>query len=120
MPLLVTHSFHLSDTMYTVLLSVISVGSVIGALATARRATTTVHQLVIGASAFGVSMLVMAATPVFGLVLPVAVIVGFASMVFMTAATAIVQIRSDPQMRGRVLALQAMVFIGSTPIGGPL
>ena len=38
----------------------------------------------------------------------------------MTASTAIVQIRSDPQMRGRVLALQAMVFLGSTPIGGPI
>ena len=38
----------------------------------------------------------------------------------MTASTAIVQIRSDPTMRGRVLALQAMVFLGSTPIGGPI
>ena len=38
----------------------------------------------------------------------------------MTASTAIVQIRSDPQMRGRVLALQSMVFLGSTPIGGPI
>jgi hypothetical protein len=38
----------------------------------------------------------------------------------MTASTAIVQIRSDPRMRGRVLALQAIVFLGSTPIGGPI
>ena len=38
----------------------------------------------------------------------------------MTASTAIVQLRSDPSMRGRVLALQAMVFLGSTPIGGPI
>ena len=38
----------------------------------------------------------------------------------MTASTAIVQIRADPSMRGRVLALQAMVFLGSTPIGGPI
>ena len=38
----------------------------------------------------------------------------------MTASTAIVQLRADPSMRGRVLALQAMVFLGSTPIGGPI
>jgi len=47
-------------------------------------------------------------------------LVGLASISFMTASTAIVQIRSDPSMRGRVLALQAMVFLGSTPIGGPI
>ena len=38
----------------------------------------------------------------------------------MTASTAIVQLRADPMMRGRVLALQAIVFLGSTPIGGPI
>jgi MFS family permease len=38
----------------------------------------------------------------------------------MTTSTAIMQLRSDPSMRGRVLALQAMVFLGSTPIGGPI
>jgi len=46
--------------------------------------------------------------------------VGLGSIAFLTASTAIVQIRSDPMMRGRVLALQAMVFLGSTPIGGPV
>ncbi len=45
---------------------------------------------------------------------------GVASMVFMTPSTAIVQLRSDPTMRGRVLALQSIVFLGSTPIGGPI
>ena len=38
----------------------------------------------------------------------------------MTASTAIVQMRADPAMRGRVLALQAIVFLGTTPVGGPL
>ena len=43
---------------------------------------------------------------------------GFVSIVFMTASTAIVQVRADPAMRGRVLALQAIVFLGSTPSAG--
>ena len=46
--------------------------------------------------------------------------VGVSSITFMTASTAIMQLRSDPTMRGRVLALQAIVFLGSTPIGGPI
>ena len=55
-----------------------------------------------------------------GVAFPLALLVGFSSMWFMTASTAIVQLRADPVMRGRVLALQAIVLIGSTPIGGPL
>jgi MFS family permease len=42
------------------------------------------------------------------------------SIAFLTASTAIVQIEAAPEMRGRVLALQAMLFLGSTPIGGPI
>ena len=51
---------------------------------------------------------------------PIALFVGLTSVAFITASTAIVQVRADPAMRGRVLALQGMVLIGSTPIGGPL
>ena len=47
-------------------------------------------------------------------------LLGVASIAFLTASTAIVQIEAAPEMRGRVLALQAMLFLGSTPIGGPI
>ncbi len=47
-------------------------------------------------------------------------LLGLASISFIIASTAIVQIRSAPEMRGRVLALQAMLFLGSTPVGGPI
>jgi MFS family permease len=47
-------------------------------------------------------------------------LVGLGSILFMTAATAITQLAARPSMRGRVLALQAIVFLGSTPIGGPI
>jgi MFS family permease len=42
------------------------------------------------------------------------------SIFFLTTSTSIVQVESAPEMRGRVLALQAMLFLGSTPIGGPI
>jgi MFS family permease len=47
-------------------------------------------------------------------------LLGFTSISFMTSSTAIVQLRAKESMRGRVLALQAIVFLGSTPIGGPI
>ena len=72
------------------------------------------------AAVFGLAMLVFAGAPTLLSAFPIALLVGGASIAFMTASTSIVQIRAEPQMRGRVLALQAMVFLGSTPIGGPL
>ena len=65
-------------------------------------------------------MLLLAVTPNVPFTYPIGILVGFSSIAFMTTSTAIVQLRSDPSMRGRVLALQAMVFLGSTPIGGPI
>jgi MFS family permease len=65
-------------------------------------------------------MLALAAAPSLLWAFPAAWLVGLASIGFLTASTAIVQVRAAPEMRGRVLALQAMVFLGSTPIGGPV
>jgi MFS family permease len=67
-----------------------------------------------------VSMLALAAVPDVGVAFPAALFVGCASIAFMASSTAIVQVKSGDAMRGRVLALQSMVFIGSTPIGGPI
>jgi MFS family permease len=119
-PLFVTRTFHSGDTAFTLLFSVISVGSLVGALATARRKEITIRHVVVSAAAFGAAMLLLASTPGLAWAFPVGLLVGGGSIAFMTASTAIVQLRSDPMMRGRVLALQAIVFLGSTPIGGPI
>jgi len=76
--------------------------------------------VVTSAAGFGIAMALLAVSPGLPFAFPVGMFMGFASIAFMTASTAIVQLRSDPAMRGRVLALQAMVFLGSTPIGGPI
>ncbi|MBI5087529.1 MAG: MFS transporter [Actinobacteria bacterium] len=119
-PLFTKTVLHGTDSTFTLLFSVISVGSLVGALYTARRTTTSVRDVVIGAGTFGVSMLVLAAAPNLASAFTISVFVGFTSILFMTASTAIVQMRAAPEMRGRVLALQAIVFLGSTPIGGPI
>ena len=69
---------------------------------------------------FGIAMLLLALVPNLLVAFPVGMLLGFASVGFLTSSTAIVQLLADPLFRGRVLALQAMVFLGSTPIGGPI
>lgn len=120
LPLFAERSLDGGEVAFTILYSVMSVGSFAGALATARRTTVGVRQVVLSAAAFGVAMLLLAASPSLALALPLTLLVGVSSIAFMTSSTALVQIRADPTMRGRVLAIQAMVFLGSTPIGGPI
>lgn len=74
----------------------------------------------VSALSFGATLAGLALAPGFGVALVTAILLGFCSVTFLTASTAIVQLRSAPEMRGRVLALQAMLFLGSTPIGGPI
>lgn len=119
-PLLVTRTFGGQAATFTLLLSFMAVGSLIGALVGARRTVVDVGSVVKASAAFGVAMFVLAVTPNLALAFPVGLAVGVTSISFLTTSTAIVQIRADPSMRGRVLALQAILFLGTTPIGGPL
>jgi MFS family permease len=120
MPLLVDGPLGGGTGTFTLLFSVLSLGSLIGALATARRATVTPQQLVQAAGAFGVAMVLLALAPGLGIAFPIAILLGLASIAFMTTSTAIVQLLAGAEYRGRVLAIQGMVFLGSTPIGGPI
>jgi MFS family permease len=119
-PLFATRDLGGSDATFTVLFSVMSVGALIGALAVARRTRISLRTVALTSLAFGAPMAVMVFVPNLALALPVAFIVGLGSISFLTASTAIVQTHSSQEMRGRVLALQAVVFLGSTPIGGPI
>ena len=120
MPLFAKRTLHGSDTTFTILLSVVSVGSLVGALLSARRKTASIRDVVVGSLMFGVSLLLLSGSPTLATSFPLAVFMGLASIIFMTSSTAIVQMRAAPEMRGRVLALQSIVFLGSTPIGGPV
>ena len=119
-PLFTVRDLHGTDATYTVLFSVVSIGAFIGALGTARRTTITVRAVAGAALGYGTAMASMAVAPNQAFAFVIGVFLGGASIAFLTASTAIVQIESAPEMRGRVLALQAMLFLGSTPIGGPI
>jgi MFS family permease len=120
LPLFATRDLHGGTGTFSLLMSVVSVGSLAGALRSARRTEVSVRTVSLSSAGFGASMLALAAAPGQPLAFAVALVMGFTSISFMTASTAIVQLRAEASMRGRVLALQAMVFLGSTPIGGPI
>ena len=119
-PLFTTRDLHGTGTTYTLLFSVVSLGALMGALGTARRKSISVRAVAVSAVGYGACMAMMAVAPDQALAFVVGVVLGVTSIAFLTASTAIVQIEAAPEMRGRVLALQAMLFLGSTPIGGPI
>jgi MFS family permease len=119
-PLFVIRDLGGSRATFTMLFSVVSIGSLVGALGAARRSDTDVRRVGHAALAFGATMAAMAVAPNVGVALALGVALGLASISFIVASTAIVQVRAAPDMRGRVLALQAMLFLGSTPVGGPI
>ena len=119
-PLFVKENLGGTDTTFTILYSVVAIGSLAAALVSARRTGISHRDVVRGAVLFGVSMLVMAISPSLATTVAASLFLGFASIVVITTTTSMVQLSTAPVMRGRVLALQAMVLLGSTPIGGPL
>ncbi|MDO8106671.1 MFS transporter [Isoptericola sp. b441] len=105
---------------YGILGSVLAIGSLSGALLAARRERPRVRLVLGAALAFGVAMGVQAMMPTYLLYTVMCIPVGLASLTMMTAANSAIQTSTTPQMRGRVMALYMMVFIGATPIGSPI
>lgn len=120
LPLFAERALGGTDTTFTWLYSVMSLGSMVGALSIARRRDVSTHLLAWAAIWLGVSMALLALAPNFVLALIAVIPVGIATIVMISGANAVVQLRATSEMRGRVLALTAVVFIGSTPIGGPI
>ena len=120
LPVLSKQVFHGSAATFGMLSAVIGVGSLFGALAVASRATPTVRLLTVSAGVFGVAMLLDAFAPTLAFEVPFLVLTGVASVAFFATANATLQLKSRPELRGRVLAIYLFLFLGSTPIGGPI
>jgi len=102
------------------LMTVTGIGSIVGALVTARFPRVSLRWLVINVAVLGVSNVAVAFAPnlwsAYALCLPL----GFGGAAMIASGNAISQQESPPDMRGRLLALTAVAFLGSTPIGGPI
>lgn len=105
---------------YGVLSSAVAVGSVAGALYAARRARPRLRLVVGAAISFGVLLIVTAVMPTYWTVAAMLVPTGVAALTFNTAANSTVQLTSSSAMRGRVMSLYMLVFLGSAPIGAPV
>jgi MFS family permease len=113
--------FGLGAGSYGALSSMLALGSLLGALASARRSSVPRQRVLIGAGiAFGALEVLVGLAPTYWLMAALLVPTGVAVLTFSTAANAIVQLGSAPEMRGRVMALYILVFLGGTPVGAPL
>lgn len=106
--------------MFGLLLSVTGLGSVIGSLLTAARPRVTTRWFFGNGMLLGVSGLAMAWVNVWWLSMMIGIPVGMGGAAFIAAQNAILQQESPPDMRGRLMALSAVAFLGSTPFGAPI
>ncbi|MGB8178557.1 MAG: MFS transporter [Acidimicrobiales bacterium] len=120
LPIVAGRVFHGNAATYGLLLAAMGAGAVIGGLWTAARGKTGSRALARAALIFGVCMTFAALAPFLGVEFVAIAVVGFASVTFLAMANSTLQLNTDPQMRGRVMALWAVAFMGSTPIGGPV
>ncbi|TLS41829.1 MFS transporter [Streptomyces montanus] len=112
--------YHAGAGTYGLLNTLMAVGSVTGALLSARRASVRLRFLVGSAAVFGVLEIAAALSPSYWLFAFLLVPIGMAALTVNTTANASVQLATDPAMRGRVMSLFMMVFVGGTPLGAPL
>jgi MFS family permease len=101
-------------------LAVTSIGSLIGALATARLHLTTYKWVAGAALMLGVANIGMAIAPNVWIAFVWAIPLGAGGAAMIAGANSIITQEAPPDMRGRMLALTAVAFLGSTPIGGPI
>ena len=120
LPVLAKQTFHGGSIAYGLMTAAMGAGAVVGGLYTAAKGRLGLAMLSIGALAFGVTMVAVALSTVLALACVALVAVGFASVLFLATGNASLQLAVDPQLRGRVMALWAVAFMGSTPIGGPV
>jgi MFS family permease len=120
LPVVAGRVFHGNSEDYGLLMASMGVGAVIGGLWTASKGKTGTRAMVRAALLFGIFITVAALSPVIGIEFFALALVGFASVSFLSMTNSTLQLETDPQMRGRVMALWAVAFMGTTPIGGPL
>ena len=109
-----------SSSAFGILLAATGIGSVIGSLLTGRRRVVTTRWFLGNGLLLGVSGLALAWAPGIPAALAVSIPVGMGGAAFIAGQNAIIQQESPHDMRGRLLALSAVAFLGSTPIGAPI
>jgi MFS family permease len=120
LPLVARDTFHRGAGTYGLMASIMGAGAVLGGLVSASRSRPRAQALSLAAIGWGIAILVAAVAPDLPIELVAMVFVGYGSITFNSMAKTTLQLASKPVMRGRVMALWGLAWMGSTPIGGPL
>ncbi len=120
LPLFADFTWNGTASTYALLTAAMGVGSVGGALAAGARGRVSAKLLIVASALFGVFLSLAALAPTLELQVLALVPLGAASVTFAAGVNSALQISVEPVMRGRVMALYSIVFLGSTPIGAPL
>ncbi|MGZ4560230.1 MAG: MFS transporter [Mycobacteriaceae bacterium] len=120
LPVLADRTFHGGAQTYGFMTGAMGIGAVVGGLYVAAKGTTGLRPLVGSTGVFGVVILGAALAPNLPLELVAMTLVGAASVSVLSKGNSTLQLEAAPHMRGRVMALWVVAFLGSTPIGGPI
>lgn len=120
LPVLARETFAGGADTLGLLNSALGIGAVVGGLLAAGALRPSTASLAIAALSFGTFILLAAGAPTLPLALGALFGTGAASITFLATGNSLLQLRSAPAMRGRVMALWSIAFLGTTPIGGPL
>ena len=119
--LMATEVYHKGAGEYGLLGTTMAIGSLTGALLAARRAGRPRQRLVIAAAcAFGVAEVAAGLLPTYATFAIWTPVLGLTALTMITAANTTVQLSVTPALRGRVMALYMMIFMGGTPVGAPI
>ncbi|MFG3117272.1 MFS transporter [Streptomyces sp. NPDC048197] len=116
----VYHVFHQGAGTYALFNGLMAAGSLIGALLSARRGSSRLRLLVGAALLFGLLEVAAALAPSFWVFAALLAPIGMVGLTINVTANSSVQMATDPLMRGRVMSLFMMVFMGGTPLGAPI
>ncbi len=112
--------FHADAGGYGLLSSIMAVGTFSGALIAAGRDKPRFVSLLIGAATFGLGCTAAAVAPSYWLFAGALAFIGVAALTFTNATNSLMQLSTEPAMRGRVMALRFGIALGGTPIGAPI
>ncbi|HTC44630.1 MAG TPA: MFS transporter [Steroidobacteraceae bacterium] len=112
--------FHTDARGYGVLSSIMAIGTTSGALLAAGRDKPRFASLLVGAAIFGLGCTLAALAPNYWLFAMALIIIGIAALTFSNATNSLMQLSTEPAMRGRVMALRIGIALGCTPIGAPI
>jgi MFS family permease len=117
---LVKNTFHHGAESYGIISAVYALGSLLGALASARRGAPGKRLVFLAAAAYGIVEIGAGLMPTYWTFFALLIPFGVCTLTFSTAANTTVQLGTSAAMRGRVMAVYLIVFMGGTPIGAPL